>query len=132
MMIDPSTNIVRARIGIGVSDDVTGKTEITVAGMTLYAYEQDNSAKVLGVKRFGAKALLPSGGEDADENMQTLLETLKFLPRIFEQFEDPLGIATVSNAKARELLAAHSLEGDNLFDVISRWGQAGAMKIREV
>lgn len=124
-------NIVRARIGIGVSDDFTGKTEITVAGMALYAYE-NTGEKVLGLKRFGAKAPLHREGQDADENMQVIVETLKFLPRIFEQFEDPLGITTVPNNKVREVLRAHSLEGQNLFDLISQWGDAGQMRIREV
>lgn len=122
-MSDLKENIVRARIGIGLQEDVTSYREITVGGVTLYGEEHEDETHV-SVYKFAARA--PIGPQaDASEINTVLGEVMRFLPSVFEKFDDALAIRAIPNSRAREILSHPTMLGKEatLMDVIMSGGK---------
>lgn len=118
-------NVVRARIGLGLTEDVTGLRSITIMGMTVYGYTKDGH-NIVGADKFGTTVDI-SDPSDTNVNSLILTESMKFLGEFFTKFEDPLALATLSNTAAREIMTGvvDPTGSATIMDVIRAGGPAG-------
>lgn len=122
-------NVVRARIGIGLTERLDGDQDLTIMGMVLYGYE-NNGERFIGSDRFGSKATI-SEGSDSFEHKIVLSETMRFLIDFFDKFDDPLAIQNLSNKQAHEILRGIDPTGSmTIMDAIRTLGPT-AFKVKD-